>query len=83
MDETGRHIRDDKRGFIDGRLPALITRFNINPDEWLQHIQQFGQRYASQVGSREKLADCAKQIHCRWLKGVGYSERLYRQSRAA
>ena len=77
VDQTGRMIRDDKRGFIPKHIPKLITQFNINPDQWINHIRQFGRRYADGVGSVEKLADYAGHFQKRWVKGVACSKKVY------
>jgi len=79
VDSTGRQLREDKKGFVDGRIPKLITQLNINPDEWISHIKKFGLQYANSVGSAQSLANNAKRLSCRWLKGVGVSRRLYNE----
>jgi REP element-mobilizing transposase RayT len=34
VDWTGRCVRDDKRGFIDERIPAIAGRLNIDAEAW-------------------------------------------------
>ncbi len=41
VDETGRCIRDDKRGFISEKTVKLIDEIGINPDAWLDELKGF------------------------------------------
>ncbi len=41
VDWTGRAIRDDKLGSISDRLPPILTRLNIPPEQWLSSSQHF------------------------------------------
>lgn len=34
MDETGRCLRDDKRGYISSKVSKAIDQIGINPDSW-------------------------------------------------
>ncbi|MCP5014910.1 MAG: transposase [Ketobacter sp.] len=41
VDWTGRAIRSDKRGFIDGDLPPILKRLQISPEQWKINTTQF------------------------------------------
>ncbi len=41
VDWTGRIIRSDKRGFIDGDLPPILKRLQISPEQWSINTTQF------------------------------------------
>ena len=41
VDWTGRIIRGDKRGHIDNKLPPILARLQITPDQWLINTTQF------------------------------------------
>jgi len=77
VDSTGRALREDKRGYIPSALPAIVTRFGINPDQWLEHIQHFNQQYGTAAGATDKLEDFAQHCHKHWLKGMVASRRHY------
>ena len=60
VDETGRLLREDKRGAIDAsKTPPVITqlvaRLGINPLHWLEHIKHFRRYYAHCVGTPEAI----------------------------
>ncbi len=77
VDTTGRVIRDDKRGCIAEQLPPLVQQLGINPEQWLDHVRQFGRSYADCVGNREKLLHFAEKHQKRWVKGVGIAGEIY------
>ncbi|MCP4094809.1 MAG: transposase, partial [Planctomycetaceae bacterium] len=41
VDWTGRMIRSDKRGFIDGDLPPILARLQVSPEQWKINATQF------------------------------------------
>ncbi len=77
VDTTGRAIRDDKRGAIAAELPDIVSRLGIDPDNWLEHIRQFGRRYAACAGNRASIENFARHRNRRWGKGVGFARAAY------
>ena len=41
VDWTGRIIRSDKHGFINHKLPPILIRLKITPDQWNKNSTQF------------------------------------------
>jgi len=41
VDWTGRIIRRDKRGYIDSKLPPILNRLHITPEQWRINSTQF------------------------------------------
>ena len=41
VDETGRCLRGDKRGFISGSTAKAIDEIGIDPDSWLDELKGF------------------------------------------
>ena len=41
VDWTGRFIRNDKRGYIDDKLPPILSRLNIEQGQWHLNATQF------------------------------------------
>ena len=77
VDNTGRMVREDKRGAIDNRLVALVSRVGIEPDEWLEHVKHFGRRYGYCAGKPQVMQDYAKRFNLFWCKGVAASSVVY------
>jgi len=55
VDETGRIMRDDKRGFINNKTPPILSRLNIEPENWLYLTKNFESKLKGLVGSVTKL----------------------------
>ncbi len=77
VDVTGRIIREDKRGYIPDSIPSVVLRLGIQPDHWIDHIQNFGKTYSSCAGSVTAIADYAERKGRNWCKGVANSARCY------
>jgi hypothetical protein len=56
VEETGKIIREDKRGYIDAQAFPLLTKMGINSDDWLQLAQHFGKQYHQAVGTVNELS---------------------------
>src|SRR5690606_27284497 len=41
VDWTGRVVRGDKPGAIDERFPSILSRLEMNPEDWLTSATQF------------------------------------------
>ena len=77
VDWTGRAIREDKRGAIDGRLPPIIQRLNIDPDAWQLAMQPRGNVFGRAMGRLDHLRLHAKTLGQSWIKGLRAAEVLY------
>jgi len=78
VDVTGRAIRSDKRGHIPDKIPSIVSRLGIEPDNWIEHIRSFGKMYGACVGSVEAITDYADRSGKRWCKGISHSVQCYR-----
>ncbi|WP_260847920.1 transposase, partial [Shewanella algae] len=56
VDDTGRCIRDDKRGSISEKSTKLLTRLNIPHDNWLKLTTEFGRLFHGPVGTLQELS---------------------------
>jgi len=55
VEETGRTLRDDKRGYIHQNTPAILQRLNMDSKHWLYFTQHFESKLKGMVGSVHKL----------------------------
>ncbi len=78
VDQTGRMIREDKRGAIDPSQIPIISRLGINPQHWLDHVKYFSRHYAHCVGTPVAIRNFVGRNQKRWGKGIGVSARVYR-----
>jgi hypothetical protein len=55
VDWTGRQMREGKRGAIDGNLPPILDRLQIDPRHWLYMTEKFESRFKGLVGTAMRL----------------------------
>ena len=77
VDQTGRAIRDDKRGFIHNDLPPILQRLCIDSDEWLINCQHFENRLGRAVGRINHLIHHAQQQKQHWFKRMHVFEHMF------
>jgi len=70
VDYTGRAILKNKRGFIPGDLPAILDRLKVQPDSWLEEINQFSSKGITAVGTIEQLKAFCDKVGKKWNIGL-------------
>ncbi|MFC3187119.1 transposase, partial [Shewanella intestini] len=65
VDDTGRVIRDDKRGAIKASSSKILNRLNINQVNWLKLATEFGQLFHGPVGSLQELTKYCEHLQKR------------------
>ena len=55
IDWTGRQIRENKTGSIDGNAPPILLRIGIAPEHWIELCTHFEERFKGLVGSQHSL----------------------------
>ncbi|MCG9964932.1 transposase [Shewanella cutis] len=62
VEDTGRIIRNDKRGSISENSGKLLTRLNIPHDNWLKLTTEFGKLFHGPVGTLQELTDYCEHL---------------------
>ena len=70
VDESGRMIRLDKRGAIDGDLASILLRIGANAEAWTETISGFGDKFSLVAGLLSNLRKFAAELGRRWFRGV-------------
>ena len=65
VEDTGRIIRNDKRGAITENSINLLTRLNISHDNWLKLTTEFGKIFHGPVGTLQELTDYCEHLEKR------------------
>ena len=78
IDWTGRAIRDDKNGAIPQHIQPLLQKLNINEEEWLHGVKDFGQCFGCAMGSQHALTRYGTRLGKNWLQGAQASQRFYK-----
>ncbi len=65
VDDTGRIIRNDKRGCISESSAKILTRLNIPHNNWLKLTTEFGKLFHGPVGTQQELTDYCEHLEKR------------------
>ncbi len=77
VDQTGRAIREDKRGFINNSLPNILNRLSIDGNEWLINCKHFENRLGRAVGRINNLIQHAKHQKQQWFQRMRAFEHMF------
>jgi hypothetical protein len=70
LDWTGRELRADKRGAIPAHLQPILERLKIQPERWLDTMQDYDGMFRTAVGRVESLRREALRRGRQWLQGL-------------
>ena len=76
VDYTGRQIRADKRGAIEGPAASVLGRLGYRPDNWTRQVLAVKSDYSRAMGAVESLVEKAAELGQRWLRGISTARRL-------
>ncbi len=76
VDETGRCIRGDKRGFISENTAKAIDQIGINSDSWIDELKGFKSIGFTAVGTAEQLKGFSEKMKRKWTLGVTLKPQL-------
>ena len=77
VDETGRCIKEGKRGAIPKELAPILARMKLQERNWLLATQHFGSRFYRVCGHVQRMMDAAKQAGQKWFQGMGFSREVF------
>ncbi len=70
VDETGRVIRDDKRGSINPKTANILARLHISGESWLKLTTDFEYIFTGAVGTAEHLCDFSEHVGLQRTHGI-------------
>ena len=65
VDETGRIMREDKRGSISASSSKILNRLNISPGNWIKMTSDFGKIFHGPVGTTQELTNYCDHLQKR------------------
>ncbi|WP_197432888.1 hypothetical protein [Photobacterium aquimaris] len=77
IDWTGRCIRSDKKAFITPNQPKILQQLGITPNAWLEHSEQFMERYANVSGKWSRMRAFKQHVGGHWCKGKLATHQLH------
>lgn len=69
VDATGRALRADKRGAINGAAAGILARLGIDERAWLKHMAPRKQRTPLAIGPLARVRAFAEATGRRWIAG--------------
>ena len=70
VDETGRILRDDKRGAINPKVTKILVRLQISDKGWLKLTTNFEGIFTGAVGTAEHLCEFSEHVGLKRTHGM-------------
>jgi REP element-mobilizing transposase RayT len=70
VDETGRVIREDKRGAIETKTTKILSRLHISNKSWLKLTTNFEGIFTGAVGTAEHLCEFTQHVGLKRAHGL-------------
>jgi len=78
LDWCGRQVRGDKGAAIPADLAPIVERLGVVPEELVDAVEQFPQRFRRLAGTVKQFTQRAAQAGRRWLQGICCAARDFR-----
>ncbi|MFS1422752.1 transposase [Shewanella sp. 10N.286.48.B5] len=75
VEDTGRIIRDDKRGAISASSQDILNRLNIPAENWLKITTEFGALFKGAVGALPALTEYCEHLERKRRQGASNCQR--------
>tara|TARA_R110002050_G_scaffold17036_2_gene51063 strand:- start:1233 stop:1502 length:270 start_codon:yes stop_codon:yes gene_type:complete len=75
VEDTGRIIRQDKRGAISANSQDILNRLNIPAENWLKTTTEFGALFKGAVGGLPALTEYCEYLDLKRRQGVANCQR--------
>lgn len=76
VDDTGRQLRDDKRGSITQTSLDILTRLNISLENWLKITSEFHDLFKGPVGTLQELTKLCEHLEKRRRYGAQMCKKM-------
>lgn len=70
VDQTGRALREDKRGAIPSHALPVFQRLGIDPDTWMRHMRPRRNHQLQALGAEPAMRRFAEAVGRNWLWGI-------------
>ena len=74
VDETGRLLRDDKRGDINTKVANILARLHISDESWLKLTFNFESIFIGAVGTAEHLSKFSEHVGLQRTHGIANAQ---------
>ncbi|TMM43723.1 transposase [Colwellia ponticola] len=70
VDETGRVLREDKRGVINAEVTDILSRLHLSDESWLKLTNDFEVIFTGAVGTVEHLCEFSAHVGLQRTHGI-------------
>jgi hypothetical protein len=77
VDQSGRILRQGKRGSVPADLAPILSRIGAKPEAWTDTISRFGSKFHVAAGRLINLKNFANKIGVHWLSGLSTARASY------
>jgi REP element-mobilizing transposase RayT len=77
VDDTGRVLRKDKRGAISASADKILTRLEVDEDQWLEMTSNFETCFSSFVGGESSLRMVCENLHYQRPPGLATCKMMF------
>lgn len=74
---TGQSIVHPHKAKMPAHIKSVLTRMNLQTNNWLEQILIFGEDHRYAIGSIQQLKEKAFSLGKKWLKGMPSTRKLY------
>jgi len=76
VDETGRIIRADKKGYIDSKQSPILQRLGLSDEQWLTLTTEFEKHFCYAAGAEQMMNDFKVHTGHKRMRGMGQCKKL-------
>lgn len=80
VDNTGRILRNDKRGAINANTDKILKRLSIDEDQWLEMTSNFEDCFSSFVGGESSLRMACENLQYQRPPGLATCKLMFHRS---
>ncbi len=77
LEWTARQLRSGQRSTVPKDVETLLDYLDVNEDAWLDTFQRYESIFCHAIGSPAALAEVARRMGRRCLKGMSACRRLF------
>ncbi|PIE90010.1 MAG: hypothetical protein CR997_08510 [Acidobacteria bacterium] len=77
LDWTGRQLHKGKVGRIPKDLDSILTRMEVQAENWLETVQKYDHWFYRFVGKVQKITELAKERGKKWLAGTTAAKKAF------
>lgn len=79
VDNTGRVLRNNKRGAISASSEKILSRLDVDEDQWLEMAENFEECFSSFVGGESSLRMACDHFQYQRPPGLATCKLMFRR----